>query len=106
MEPNQAQTSERERYINNLESKLRKAGKARRFQDSEDGSIVTEYLTDQINSIIKEIGGTKYLDDFNGYQYKIGQLHMAQKLLNMLNNESNTEVKEIRERLDSARADT
>lgn len=97
--------TEREKYIANLEEKLRRAGKARRFLDNEDGTIVTEYLTDQINSIVKSIGGSKYVNDHQGYVYELGQLFMAQKILNMLNGNASTDVESIGNSLEEARND-
>jgi hypothetical protein len=95
--------SEREKYIAALEAKLQQAGKAKRFVDSEDGAIVTEYLQAQINNLIKVIGGKTYINDHNAYVYDTGQLAMAQKLLNTIN--STVDVEDINNRLTEARND-
>lgn len=97
--------TEREKYVAQLEEKLKKAGKAKRFIDSEDGALITEYLTDQINGIVKNIGGTKYLNDHQGYVYDVGQMFMAQKILNMLNSNANIDVEQINNSLEEARND-
>lgn len=95
--------TEREKYIAGLEAKLRKAGKAKRFIGSEDGTIVTEYLQEQINSLIKVIGGKAYIDNHNAYVYDTGQLAMAQKLLNVIN--STVDIDDINNKLEEARND-
>lgn len=97
--------TEREKYVAALEEKLRKAGKAKRFVGSEDGALITEYITDQINGIVKSIGGTKYLNDHQGYVYELGQMFRAQKILNMLNGNANVDVESINNSLEEARND-
>ena len=99
MANNQVQLSERDKYVKNLEEKIRKAGKAKRFLDNEDGSIVTEFLQQEINTLVKDIGGTKYLNDHQGYVYKLGQLNLAQKLLNMLNSNAAVDTMPLAERV-------
>lgn len=97
--------TEREKYIENLEAKLSKAGKAQRFKQSEDGGIITDYLVQQINAIVKNIGGTKYINDHNSYIYDVGQMAMAQKLLTMLNGEASQDTEAMAGRLKEARTD-
>lgn len=97
--------TERQKYIENLEHKLQKAGKAQRFKQSEDGGIITDYLTQQINAIVKNIGGTKYINDHNSYIYDVGQMAMAQKLLTMLNNEASQDTEDMANRLKEAKTD-
>lgn len=97
--------SKRDQYIKTLEQKLQKAGKARRFLDDADGSIVTEWATTQINAIMKGIGGQKYIDDHNGYVRATGELAAYQKLLNMLNSEANTDTEQVKGNLEAARTD-
>lgn len=102
---NEEPKTERDKYIENLESKLRKAGKAQRFKQSEDGGIITDYLTTQINAIVKNIGGTKYLNDHQGYIYDVGQMAMAQKILTMLNGEASTDTQDLKTKLNDAKTD-
>lgn len=97
--------TEREKYIEGLEAKLRKAGKAKRFSGSEDGTIVTDFLTEQINSLVKNLGGTKYLDDPNRANYDRGQLAMAQKILTTINAEATTDTADLQEKLKAAKTD-
>lgn len=97
--------TERDKYIESLEGKIRKAGRAQRFQQSEDGGIITDYLVQQINAIIKNIGGTKYINDHNTYIYDIGQMAMAQKLLTMLNREASQDTEDLANRLKEAKTD-
>ncbi|HRF70006.1 MAG TPA: hypothetical protein PKV66_01100 [Candidatus Pelethenecus sp.] len=97
--------TEREKYVAALEEKLRKAGKAKRFVGSEDGEIITDYLITQINGIVKNIGGTKYLNDHQAYVYELGQMFMAQKILNMLDANANTDTETINNSLEEARND-
>lgn len=97
--------TEREKYIANLEDKLRKAGRAQRFTKSEDGGVVTEYLEAQINAIVKNIGGTKYINDHSLYVYDTGQLAMAQKLYNMLLGEAATDTADLNAKLEAAKND-
>jgi hypothetical protein len=97
--------TEREKYIANLEDKLRRAGKAKRFTSGEDGELVTDYLITQINGIVKNIGGTKYINDHQAYVYELGQMFMAQKILNMLDANANTDTETINNSLEEARND-
>jgi hypothetical protein len=94
--------SERQQYIDKLESKLRKAGRARRFLDHEDGALITDYVTEQINAIVKSIGGKKYINDHEGYVFETGQLYFAQKLLGFINSEANTNVDTINQQIKEA----
>jgi hypothetical protein len=97
--------SEREAYIERLEDKLRKAGRAQRFLGHEDGALLTDYLTEQINSIVKSIGGKKYINDHEGYVFETGQLYLAQKLLGFLNTEANTNTEIINNQITEAKQD-
>jgi hypothetical protein len=97
--------TERDKYITNLEAKLKKAGKARRFLDHEDGSIVTEWVQEQINVLLKQVAGKGLLDKPSEYAYTVGQLHGYQKLLTMLNSEASTDGKELQAKLEAARTD-
>lgn len=97
--------TEREKYVANLQSKLEKAGKAGRFKESEDGSILTDFLTDQINGFVKNLGGTKYLSDNDLANYDRGQLAMAQKMLTMLNGAAAIDTTEIKGQLEAAQND-
>jgi hypothetical protein len=103
--PNSEPKTDREKYIENLETKLQKAGKARRFLEQEDGSIVTDWLTQQINVLLKQIAGKAMLDKPSEYAYTVGQLHGYQKLLTMLNSEANTDGKDLQEKLEAAKTD-
>lgn len=105
MADSQVQPSEREAYIQNLEDKLRKAGRARRFLDDENGSLVTDYLTEQINIILKRIGGKTYMSDQQGYVYELGALHLAQKILNMLNSEATINTDALKEKIKEAKSE-
>lgn len=100
-----APPTEREKYIAGIEDKLRKAGKAKRFMEGEDGSLVTDWLREQVNGFVKNLGGTKYLDNNNLANYDRGQLAMAQKLLTMLNGHVNANTGELKELLDAAKSD-
>ena len=95
--------TERELYIQNLEDKIRKAGRARRFLADENGGLVTEYMTNEINIILKRIGGKTFMTDQQGYVYELGALHLAQKILNMLNSEANTNTDSLKEKLEEAK---
>jgi hypothetical protein len=97
--------TEREKYEQALEEKLRKAGKAKRFLSDEDGSIVTEWLTTQINATLKEVAGKGLLDKPTEYAYKVGNLHAYQKLLTMLNAEASTNTAEIKDKLNESKSD-
>lgn len=97
--------TEREKYIANLEGRIRKAAKAKRFKESEDGGLVTEFLTDQVNGLIKTLGGTKYINDHNMSNYDRGQLAMAQKILTMLNSEAATDTTDMQQKIDLAKTD-
>ena len=97
--------NERIKYIEGLQKKLQKAGKARRFMEGEDGAIITKFLTEQINAIVKNIGGKTYLNDINSTNYDRGQLAMAQKLLTILNSEANRNTSKINEQLQAAKND-
>lgn len=97
--------TERDRYVANLEAKLKKAGRARRFLEHEDGALITEYCTTQINSLLKQIGGKALLDKPSEYAYAVGQLQAYQKLLTMLNSEANTNTAEVKSQLQAAQTD-
>lgn len=97
--------TEREIYIQNIENKIRKAGRAKRFLADENGGLVTEYLTNEINIILKRIGGKTFMADQQGYVYELGALHLAQKILNMLNGEANTDTDTLKAKLDEAKSE-
>lgn len=97
--------TEREIYIQSIEDKIRKAGRAKKFLADENGGLVTEYLTNEINIILKRIGGTKFVTDQQGYVYELGALHLAQKILNMLNGEANMDVDALKSKLEEANSD-
>lgn len=101
----QVQLSERDRYVQQLEEKLKKAGKARRFLDSEDGGVITDYLTQRINAIVQQIGGTKYINDHEGYVFSTGKLAMARELLVMLNKEASTDTEGIKTKIQETKTD-
>lgn len=105
METDNNPPTERDKYIDTLKKKLEKAGKAKRFVGSEDGAIITEFLTEQINGFVKTLGGTKYLNDNNQANYDRGQLAMAQKILTMLNNEASADASDLQEKLKAAQTD-
>lgn len=95
--------TERELYIKGLEAKISKAGRAKQFIGSEAGALITELLQEEINAIVKRIGGRKYLDDQKGYAYELGGLHLAQRILNVLNNEARTDTEPLKEKLKEAK---
>lgn len=104
METNSKPT-ERDKYVQQLEEKIRKAGKAKRFMKSEDGSLITDYLTQKINSLVQQIGGTKFINDHEGYVHATGKLVMARELLVMLNKEASTDTDTMVDKVQEAKAD-
>lgn len=105
MADNQVPLTEREQYIKSIEDKIRKAGRARRFLADENGALVTEYLVNEINTILKRVGGKTYLSDQQGYVYELGALHLAQKMLNMLNGAASTDTETLEKKLTEAKSD-
>jgi len=94
--------SEREVYIENLQKKISNAVKKNRFNETDEGKMFREIITEQINLIVKNIGGRKYINDHNSYVFDTGQMFMAQKLLNLLNPEDTTQDTE---KLKAAKSD-
>lgn len=97
--------TERDKYIEGLEEKLRKAGRAKRFLDNEDGGLITEWATGQVNRLMKQIAGKALLDKPQEYAYAVGELNSYQKLLTMLNSEASADVEDINSRIKEAKND-
>ncbi len=97
--------TERDRYVEALENKLRKAGKARRFLEGEDGSVVIEWATSQINALSKIVLGKQNLDNATENAYNIGQIHALQKLLHTINSDAKTDGAEIQAQIKAAKQD-
>lgn len=97
--------TDRDLYIEKLQNKLQKAGKAGRFLKGEDGSIVTEFAQEQINGLLKLIAGKSLLDKPTEYSYSVGQLHAYQKLLQSINSDAGTNTQELKNNLEAARND-
>lgn len=105
MEVETNEKSEREVYIETLQKKIAKATTAKRFNESDEGKLIREWAAEQINLVIKQLGGKKFINDHNGYIYATGELSMAQKLLAMLDSEANKDTGEMTVRLKEARTD-
>jgi hypothetical protein len=96
--------TEREKYIEGLQQKISKAVAAKRFNDSDEGKLIREWAVEQINGVLKQLAGKKFINDHNGYIYATGELAMAQKLLTMLDAEASRNTKEMAENLKAAKS--
>lgn len=97
--------TERQKYIEDLQGKIAKAVTAKRFNESEEGKLIREWASEQINSVVKELGGKKFLNDHNAYIYATGELAMARKLLVMLDREASKDTSELTASLRAAKTD-
>lgn len=97
--------TEREKYIEALQTKIAKATTAKRFNESEEGKMIREWAAEQINLVIKQLAGKKFINDHNGYIYATGELGMAQKLLIMLDSTASQDTGELAVKLQEARID-
>jgi hypothetical protein len=102
---NKPEKSEREVYIESLQKKIAKAATAKRFNESDEGKLIREWAAEQMNTVMKQLAGKKFIDDHNGYIYATGEFAMAQKLLTMLDSEASKNTGEMAEQLKEARAD-
>jgi hypothetical protein len=97
--------TERDKFIENLEDKLRKAGKAGRFSESEDGSFLRDFCTEQINAYMKIVGGTTNLENPVKNAYNVGQLHAFKKLVNIMDGAASEDTTVMRDQLEAAKND-
>ncbi len=97
--------NERQEYIEALQNKIRKATAAKQFNDSDEGKMIREWAAEQINVVIKQLAGKKFINDHNGYIYATGELAMAQKLLTMLDAEASKDTTVMGEQLKAAKSD-
>lgn len=105
MENETTEKSEREKYIEGLQTKIAKAVSAKRFNDSEEGKLIREWAAEQMNTVMKQLAGKKFINDHNGYIYATGEFAMAQKLLTMLDSEASKDTGTLAESLKAAKSD-
>jgi len=99
---NETPKTEREKYVEGLQVKISKAYKAKRFKEADEGKMIIELLQEQSNVIVKRLGGTTHMNDHQSYVYDLGQLHFAQKIINLINVEASKDVTKLQESLDAA----
>lgn len=97
--------TEREQYIEQLEGKVRKAVLAKRFNESEEGKMLRDWAASQVNGVIKQLAGSKFINDHNAYVYATGELSAYQKMVTMLDSEASRNVGEMTEQLKAAKSD-
>lgn len=97
--------TEREKYVEDLQGKIAKAVTAKRFNESDEGKLIRTWASEQINAVVRELGGKKFLNDHNAYVYATGELAMARKLLAMLDYESSKDIGELTASLKAAKTD-
>lgn len=98
-----SEQTEREKYIENLQKEISRKVVTKRFKESDEGKMIQDWAVQQINSLVQNIGGKKYINDHSSYVFDTGQMFMAQKLMTMLN--ANTDTTEDAEKLKAAKSD-
>ena len=73
----------REKYIQQLETKVKKAQQSEEFELGA-GSLVIEWLKDHITFLTNKVISNDFISDHDGYLKAIGTIQAYQGLLNML----------------------
>lgn len=73
----------REKYIQQLETKIKKAQQSEEFELG-SGGMVIEWLKDHITFLTNKVVGNDFISDHDGYLKAIATIQAYQSVLNML----------------------
>lgn len=81
--------TEREKYIQRLESELTKAAKAQAFVNSDSGKYVLEYIAELISNLTNNlVSKQRSYDEYTAIRAKIDILRRLKQVLEAQSNES------------------
>jgi hypothetical protein len=93
--------TERQKYVEKLESEIAKATKSKKFIGSEEGQYVIEWLKSLTSDLINQI--TNHRCEESEYVEKRAQIALLRKLVQVLETQASTSViAELRDRLNLA----
>lgn len=95
---------DRSKYIDKLESELRKSSLARKFVDTESGQYVMEYINEVVSALTNKILNSRRTEE--EYIEARAQIEILRKLRQVLDvSSSDSAILSIREKLELAKSE-